>query len=376
MKYTEWQTLTETFGALPLGLSSRHVVGGPVGAHLQEAPLDLADEEDEDEEDEEEEEGDEDLLGDEPEGPEKGFPPDDSEDMDGLPTPDEEMIGGDEMGDEMGDTLAGIDPDLAGLGGEEDPMGGEMPMGDEMGEEMPMGDEMGEEMPMDDMGMGDEMGEEMPMDDMGMGDEMGEEMPMDDMGMGDEMAAAEIPCPDCNMEGEMEEGDPDCETCGGEGFVTDDQAEMPEDPGAVDAELAEDDPEGEMVDLMARMQDYCKRYMPQYSKKFMDKDCDDKKPEKCGKFMSKSCCEENHFLDTLTNSVKSTKHYSGLKEDALLPPEESQQDEPEAGGVGFAPQGRIGAIGGGYTMSDFEEIPTLGESANYTTWQQFRAKKD
>lgn len=355
MKYTEWQQLTEAFGARSLGLSNRQVLGGPIGSQLQENPLDLkkkdelGDEEDElDDEELEDEEGgeEEDLLGDEPEGPEKGFPPDDSEDMDGLPTPDEEMLDdpamGGEMGDEMGDTLAGIDPDLAGLGGEE-----------EMGmEEMPpeLGDEMG----------GEEMGMEMEPE---LGDEMGMEMEPE---MGGELDAAEIPCMDCNPEGEMEEGDPDCMTCGGEGFVTDDQAEMPEEPGDVDAELVEDDPEAEMMDLMARMQDYCKRYMPDFSKKFMDKDdcC-----KGCSKAMDKCMCkkENNEFL------AKMTKR----NEDALLTPEESEEEtEPQAGDVGFAPQGRVGSIGGGYTMDDFQDIPTLGESVNYPSWKNFLSKKE
>jgi len=346
-----------------LGLSRPNTVGGLVGAHnFQEGPVDLDDDEDEDEddyeeiEDEEGEEGEEeetDLLGDTPEGPEKGFPPDDSESMDGLPTPDEEMLDGEDMegGDEMDDVLAGIDPDLAGLG---DDMAG--PMG-------PDGAAMGPE-------MGDEMG--------AMGDEMGA------MGQPD-IAAADMPCPECNPDGEMEEGDPECEFCGGQGFVTDDQAEMPEDPDAVDAEIVDEDPDSEMMDLMARMQDYCNKYMPQYSRKFMDKDESKDEPKKgvckgCGRPMPKchcrkQCCKENSdFLSTLVSQAKGDvrrKYQSGLKkEDALLQPVES---DPQPGQPGFAPQGRVGSIGGGYTQDDIADIPVLGES--YSTWKQFLSKK-
>ena len=357
--YHEWELLNEAVGtSFSLGLSKPNTVGGLVGSHnYQEGPVDLGDDEDEDEDYEEidDEEGDEeetDLFGDSPDGPEKGFPPDDSESMDGLPTPDEEMLDGEEGGDEMDDVLAGINPDLAGLGDDE--------MGPEAGE---MGPEAGE--------MGDELG---------MGDEV--------MGEPD-IAAADTPCPECNPEGEMEEGEPDCEFCGGQGYVTDDQAQMPEDPDAVDAEIVDEDPESEMMDLMAKMQNYCNKYMPQYSRKFMDKDEPEDKEEGskkgfckgCGRPMPrckcrKQCCKEsNEFVNTLVDQIKGDvrrKYQSGLKEDALLQPAEV---EPQAGQAGFAPQGRVGSIGGGYTQDDIADIPVLGESTCYSTWKQFLKKK-
>jgi len=296
-----------------------------------------------------------------------------------------------------------------------------------------MGDEMGGEGDMD----GDEMGGEGDMD----GDEFGDEMGLDD-------TAADLPCPDCNPEGEMEEGEPECETCGGEGYVTDDQMEMPEEPGSIDAGMADGGmgeegmggPAGEMMDLMSKMNSYCAKYMPammqaqmsaqmgsqmaSHSKKFMDKDADeaddgDKKESGFEKFRKakgkskgkdkgenpfaskgkdkgegKKCCEKPDcedpdcckedvdFMNSLTDGARGTIHQkwssTGLKEDALLAPvvppqEEAPQDQ--AGDVGFAPQGRVGGIGNGYSMSDFSEIPTLGESHNYNTFENFIKSK-
>lgn len=369
--YKAWELLNEAVGGqFSLGLKTHNSVGGLVGSHnFQEGPVDLGDEDDEDEGYEDEDEGDDfdsdededgdyeeidadegdeetDLLGGTPEGPEKGFPPDDSESMDGLPTPDEEMLGGEEMpadpGEEgMDDVLAGIDPELAGLGG------------DDMGA-APGGEEL----------------------EPGAGDEMG---PMGDMGMGGEEGAADTPCPECNPEGEMEEGDgdPECEFCGGQGFVTADQAEMPEDPGAVDAEIVDEDPGSEMMDLMARMQAYCQKYMPQFSgkfsRKYMDKDGGGppwlkkgkekiEKGHKCDKTCNKHCCKENtDFLSSLAGQAKGNLR---------------QYRDPKPGQPGFAPQGRVGAVGGGYTQTDINSIPVLGESANYKTWKSFlRGKK-
>ncbi len=218
MKYTEWQLINEAIGSgIPLGLRNPNIVGGPLGSTLRESPIeDDVDDEDEDEDEDEDADDDEDLDGDimggtEDDGidPLKSFPPDNSEDMDGLPTPDEEMIDGDEApaapggdvppelgaDDEMGDTLAGIDPDLAGLGGDEGvPPEGEVPP---------------------------EIADAGP----------GMDLP-DDMG-----AVADIPCPECNPEAEVlpGEGQPDCPTCGGEGFISDDGGlggeEMPPELG-------------------------------------------------------------------------------------------------------------------------------------------------
>lgn len=399
MKYTEWELINEIIGGVTtLGLSNPQVIGGPVGAYLQEGPFDLPDDEEDDDDDEEDEDDDEseddvDLLGKKPEGPSKGFPPDDSESMDGLPAPDEKMLGDKKGGgDEIDDTLAGIDPDLAGLG--DDEMGID-PSVDKMGD---IGDdELNGELPPDIADIAD------------MGDEMGDEM-------GDD-TAADMPCPECNADGGMDEGDPECETCGGEGFVTDDQMEMPEDPDAVDAGMEDEmgmaggepgveGPAGEMMDIMSRMNAYAAKYMPAmmqaqmsaqmepqmkpqmaaHSKKHMSKTAS----KKSRRFMNKDgckkgCCKEDagDFLNSLASAAKGDVHQkwsgTGLKEDALFAPDEpdepQQQEEPQAGEVGFAPQAKVGNIGGGYQMSDFDDIPTLGESRNYNSWNEFLTKK-
>jgi hypothetical protein len=445
MKYTEWELLNEAVGgSLTLGLGKPQTVGGPMGSRFSEAPMDLTDDDDDDDEDEDEEveddddDGDEDdpkgiLPGDNIDGPEKGFPPDDSEEQDGLPTPDEELTAGD-------DEEAMVSPeemDLAGLGDDEEPglddlgdgEGAEMPGEDELGPELTsLGDEDLAALGDDGLGgeeLGDEMGDELGGE---MGDELGDEMGGLEGEMGDEMGPEE-PCPSCNPDGEMEEGDPDCEECGGEGFLPPEggeemiDAELEGDPMMGDEMGAEaEGPAGEMMDLMSRMSAYCAKYMPammkaqmsaqmapqmrSHSRKYLPKIAPDnsqaakgghqptsgevRRPNhpikvKARSFMTKDakCCKEgSDFLNSLANAAKGEIHQkfsaTGLKkEDALLPPAEAQQDnEPQAGDVGFAPQGRVGSIGGGYTMDDFQDLPTLGESRKYNTWEGYKKKVD
>ena len=462
MNYKDWETLNESIGTgYTLGLTNPTTLG-LVGDHYQEAkPPFLDDDEDEDDDDydgdladeDEEEDGLEgDIMGGEEEdgimgseeGPESSFPPDG--DMDDADDEDDEMAG----------VLGDIDPDLAGLG-DDDELGPELTgdMGDEMGD-MEMGDELGDEMgdmdmgdEMGDMEMGDELGDE--MGDMDMGDEMGDMDMGDEMGdmdMGDEMGM-EMPCPTCNMDGEMEEGEPDCEECGGEGFIADEEGgdldvDMEDDMGGMGDEA---DVEGEglaVSDLMHRMQDYMQRYMapkmaahmdsgseymaaddnlaakhkadagsgevrrPTHAIKakarsFMSKDAHDKSMKNMKnmdadlkKNMKHMCgggtCEnfvgsqtETHD-DFLANLMRSTVEglpqggKSGLSEDALFQVVDQddgfpQAVKPEVGEVGFAPQGRVGGIGGGYTQDDISDIPTLGEGRKYITLDQYIAKK-
>lgn len=90
--------------------------------------------------------------------------------------------------------------------------------------------------------------------------------------------------------------------------------------------------------------------------------------------------------DFLANLMQSAldglpkKGKSGLSEDALfqvVSPEEMAAPDPQVGGVGFAPQGRVGEIGGGYTQDDISDIPVLGEGkkGRYITLDQYIAKK-
>ncbi len=89
----------------------------------------------------------------------------------------------------------------------------------------------------------------------------------------------------------------------------------------------------------------------------------------------------DEFLANLTQTATSglpQKGKSGLAEDALFQvvgPNDAFQAEPEAGGVGFAPQGRVGEIGGGYTQDDISDIPVLGEAKKYITLSEYIAKK-
>lgn len=104
-------------------------------------------------------------------------------------------------------------------------------------------------------------------------------------------------------------------------------------------------------------------------RKYMGKDCDHMKPKK--KHHCK--CEGNDFLDSLCSQAKGTvyqKGSSGISEEALFQLADPNAEyamgyEPQPGQAGFAPQGRVGSIGGGYTRDDFSDIPTLGESRQY-----------
>jgi hypothetical protein len=181
------RVINEAFaGSVPLGLSRPQTVGGVMGSQFEEGFGD-DDDEDEDEKydgqqthDEGDDEdfddddwgGDEGLEGDlvgssgEDEGPDKNWPPDSEEDADGQPTPDMEMLPGEEIGDEEGDDdfLASLG---AGAGGE--PTGG-AGFGDEEGDDLAsaLAGGMGGPAQEPDLG-GDDMGflDDMPMDLLG-----------------------------------------------------------------------------------------------------------------------------------------------------------------------------------------------------------------
>ena len=450
MNYKDWEVLNESVGAgFALGVATKNSLG-LMGQKL-EWPVYMDDEDDDDdseEKDYDDDDGDGDFGGDDDgddlegdimgadkedgimgseEGPNGSFPPEDGDDM---------------QDDGMGDVLGDIDPELAGLGGDEE---GGMELGPELtgGD---LGDEMGGEEGLDGGDMGDMGGEE-------LGDELGGELGGE---LGDEMGMGmDEPCPECNPEGEMEEGDPDCELCAGDGFVPSEDGEgldvdMEDEMGMDDMGMGGGDGvdvEGEglaVADLMHRMQDYMQRYMapkmaahmgdnmadnmsasapqdmkggvPSMQKKFMTKIAPDnsqagkyralsksgavRRPKhpikvKSRSFMGKGCspCRENvtgttaetykDFLATLSNSAKGDvrqKWSSGVNEDALFQvvnPNDTFQSEPQPGQAGFAPQGRVGSIGGGYTQDDFADIPVLGESKKhrYPTLSEYIAMK-
>ena len=88
----------------------------------------------------------------------------------------------------------------------------------------------------------------------------------------------------------------------------------------------------------------------------------------------KNCnCESNEFLKSLSKQVSMNKNFS---EDSLIKPTYNVSDEEQKpGDVGFAPQGKIGSIGGGYTKDDFADIPVLGESHKFPTLTEWMANR-
>ena len=175
-----------------------------------------------------------------------------------------------------------------------------------------------------------------------------------------------------------------------------------------DVEVGDDDNlDGDKDDMMGnfmnRMADYCGSYMASHmashmtkkSRKFMHKDAG-KKPRKhmcksggCDDGVKsredmtdmaanhfgttkKECVgtyeeTEDQFFNTLRTAAKGDhslgKQFSGLSEDMLVrmndPNANFASNEPEAGQSGFAPQGRIGSLGGGYTQDDLQDIKTM-----------------
>ena len=158
----------------------------------------------------------------------------------------------------------------------------------------------------------------------------------------------DMPCPDCNPDGAEEVGDHECPTCQGDGFVPSDEHEDPLDGGLGGEEFGDEDP----------FADAPKDKMMSFQKKYMHKD-----REHCN-------CEQDEFLNSLAKNAQNPaikKNKSGLKEDSLFSLVDPKDvfGEPEAGQVGFAPSGRIGSIGGGYTQDDISDMPVLGESTNH-----------
>lgn len=421
INYETWKTLNES--NFNLGLKGYPVVSGIVGNHLgvseggfphdeDDVEEDDDDEDYDDEDDDDGEEGgdkkphfgggkdkkDDGLEGDlfgasKEEGPKKGFPPDDSEDMDGLPTPDQEMgggkggsLGGEEGGEsgddaDMAKILGDVDPDMA-FGADS----GMTKLGDKTGdglEDLMGGEEGGE--------MGDEMGGE-------MGGEEGPEMGGEE---GGEMGGGE-PCPECNPDGAEQEGDPQCPTCHGTGFM--DDAEMGDDLKGIgddleglgdDVEAGADDHKGaehmaagpvKVFNITHHHHHGGQGHGPVDSPNVAN--VPDDPMASMRKHMCAGGCMEStvgHADETQTdffaNLAKQAageprrKFKSGLREDALFTAVEPVVEaEPKAGDVGFAPQSRVGAIGGGYTQADVKDIPVM-ESRKYLTLEQFMAKK-
>jgi hypothetical protein len=106
---------------------------------------------------------------------------------------------------------------------------------------------------------------------------------------------------------------------------------------------------------------------------FMAKDEPRKKKDYC------HCEGQDAFFSSLANQARGNVHKknkSGLQEDVLFSlvyPDDVEK--VQAGQVGFAPQGRIGSIGGGYTQEDIKDIPILGESCRFPTLAEYARMK-
>lgn len=338
INYKEWEMINESFNGMNLGLKNPANLG-ITGSQFEEGLHDDEDDEEKDEleDDVEDETGDEESnpdFVDNPQGPEKSFPPDDSEEMDGLPTPEEEMLGDEdiapEMGDELGDELGGEDNPFG-----DDGMGGDPAAMSHDDFAAALSKHLGappEEPEMDvDMNFLNDIDPQM----MG-GDDAG----LSGMSMGAEDAPDELDA----LDGE----------------------DAPDELDALDGEDDEED-------------DFSFDLDP-------DEDEDPKNPANCMKYMHKSGTKKEQsdsFLASLASSAKGMprrKNNSGVTEETLFsaldPNYDAQIDQSSAGQVGFAPQGRVGSIGGGYTKDDISSIPVLGESRKYPTLAEYIAKKE
>lgn len=333
-KYKNWKVITESLvgGGFTLGLSQPPKVGGLVGAQTIEEDFEDDDEDFEDDEDAEDDEDgeEEDLLGSEPEGPKKAFPPDDSEEMDGLPTPDEEMLGGEEGGEggfedelaaNMGQAAPASDDDMDFLNDIDPALMGDDPLAAAGGEDPTMGDEFG-------------------------ADDFGGESGMDDASMGQD--GEDLPCPECNPDGNEAIGDPDCQACGGDGFMN-----------GADLEMGDEfSPEGG-PDGMEGMED-----MPM-----------DDEPENMKLYMGKGCHEQNDFFNDLRHMMSPKKRIK--REDSLQWLDDPAVAPTKPGDVGYAPQGRVGSFGGNHTQDDVQQIPVMESHQLYKlpSWKEWKAQK-
>jgi hypothetical protein len=327
MKYNDWKLLTESIGnGLTLGLSQPNVIGGPIGSQLSEkncSDPDSDEEEEEDKEDSEEAEAKED---------------EDSEEMEAKEDEvDSEKTEKKYMSKEKDDMsfLNDIDPALMG--------------DEEYGMNQNDSDELSDESDVD----SDELGDEEAIGP----DELGDESDVDSEELGDEDAIGPDELGD--------ESDVDSEELG------DEEAMGPE-------ELGHDDKHKDTMELMKMMASYCGKYMKAES--VFDENHHKMKKAKCSdKKQKKHCnCESDDFLNSLSKQTQ-RKGTKPISEDALFTKVDTNtEEETNPGDVGFAPQGRIGSIGGGYTKDDFADIPVLGESHKFTTlteWAANRSKK-
>jgi hypothetical protein len=345
MSYKNWELINESMGH-NLGLSNRHNLGAVGSKFKGMEPPPLTD----DEEDEEDEDfGDEDVLGDE----EGDMLDDEDFDDSGFPP---KSAGEELLGDEMGG---------------EDEFGG--------GDDYEMGD-LGDDMDYDsseilqiDPDVIDGLDDEgMEGEDMGLGDEdLGIEGEDLDLDMGDEALDDD----------DMDEYMHDMKRAH-MGYLRKKMHKMMMRHEATIAQIKNEKPLNEVAPLAAAAAPaIASAVAPAVVDKLMMKKAGGKSTDKKGKKNMSNEHFETHeeFLNSLSRGAHNelgSKYDSGFSEDALFPvddPNSNFEDEPKAGSVGFAPQGRVGAIGGGgYTMDDVASIPTLGESTEneFNEWMQ------
>lgn len=378
-----------------------------------------------------------DLVGSSPEdeGPDKNWPPDGAEDGDEFGGESDDLasaMGGDEFGDEgseFGDEFGGEDDDLASAlsGGM-----GDAPKAPETGE--PNMDFL-DDLPMD--LLGGEEGEEGGLgahDELGEPHEPGTEEPCPECNPDGMEEEGDPDCPTCQGLGFVDDvGGPDGDELGDldmggeeEGDLAGIGADHNEMPSFMNMmnnymkrymrrewdELHENVPmqqQGGVVpptpDMMQQPQGMMAKQNPlqlpvpptpqqQMMRKkmvsFMRKDGTKRSfmaadaPRKRKNKKHCPCESTNDFLNSLCkNAGRKQRGTSGISEEALFaladPNAEYAQGTQQAGispgTIGFAPQSRVGSIGGGYTKDDINDIPVLGESRQYPTLTQFAAMK-
>jgi hypothetical protein len=347
--YKIWKMINEASGTFNLGLSQKNTVG-IIGSNLTEAPLDepLEDEDLEDEDDEDEEFPEEEPI--------KKFPPEEP-DVSSRPGDEDDDIGPEDDLD-VPPELLGTD-DLSGdVHGDDPSMGDDASLGDDLGvgDDASLGDDPG----MGGTSSGLDAIQPLSDDDLAAIDKFGdeEESPVGNMSMSGDL---DVPP---EITGEPSEDEP-----------------LEYNPEDEDGEEGEESEEEEEDETPEEEEDEIAKSM----RRFMSKDkkcctckkhCSDKCRDECPKCGKKGNSEETEgfeteeqFMNSLVDAMREghpRKHDDGIHgsiktEDALyaMSDPNANLNEPQAGDPGFAPQGKIGQIGGGWTKEEMNVIPTL-----------------
>lgn len=324
------------------------------------------------------------------------------EDLDGTSG----SLGGD-MGQEGEPDMSFLDdlpPDL--LGGEGDDMGpdmgGEAPCPDCNAEgEHDIGEEGcqtcgGEGFIPDDGANGDDLPDAAIADDLGNGDDLDGDLD-GDLGGNDLKPDAKMTAFMNHMkrymtkymkkEANYQEYAPALPQSGGYSYITPQQMQMQRrdsmnQPSVQQVPPAQQAPQGQPPMSPQQQQQQNMKKMVKFMSKNGERSfmATDRKYMKKDPRVEKCCAEGDDFFDSLIrNSARQTRGVSGISEDALFdlaaPDAAYAQDDPKAGDYGFAPQGRVGSVGGGYTKQDFADLPVLGESVRFPTLTEYAVRK-